>query len=326
MPSKGAPNMLPNVLPHADSDHIPVLADEVRELLAVRPGETVVDATFGAGGHSRLLAQDLAGRGKLVAIDRDPGAKSYFDRFKAAAGVEVRFLRGDFAVVLTQLAANGVGADAILLDLGISSMQVDRPERGFSYATDAPLDMRMDPSSETSAADVVNTWDERELVTIFRRYGEERYATPIARAIVRQRAERPFTRTGELVDTIKLAIPTPARFGEGHPAKRVFQALRIAVNDELGQLEAALPAALQMLRPGGRLAVISFHSLEDRIVKRFVAEQAKGCTCPPDFPVCVCGKEPTLRSLTRKPVRPGRHETDTNPRAASARLRVAVKA
>jgi len=317
--------MLPNVLPHADSDHIPVLADEVRELLAVRPGETVVDATFGAGGHSRLLAQDLVGRGKLVAIDRDPGAKSYFDRFKAAAGVEVRFLRGDFAVVLTQLAANGIGADAILLDLGISSMQVDRPERGFSYATDAPLDMRMDPSSETSAADVVNTWDERELATIFRRYGDERYATPIARAIVRQRAERPFTRTGELVDTIKLAIPTPARFGEGHPAKRVFQALRIAVNDELGQLEAGLPAALQMLRPGGRLAVISFHSLEDRIVKRFVAAQAKGCTCPPDFPVCVCGKEPTLRSLTRKPVRPGRHETDANPRAASARLRVAVK-
>ena len=326
MPSKGAPNMLPNVLPHADSDHIPVLADEVRELLAVRPGETVVDATFGAGGHARLLAQDLAGQGKLVAIDRDPGAKSYFDRFKAAAGVEVRFLRGDFAVVLTQLAANDIGADAILLDLGISSMQIDRPERGFSYATDAPLDMRMDPSSEASAAEIVNTWDERELATIFRRYGEERYAKAIARAIVRQRAEHPFARTGELVDTIKLAIPTPARFGEGHPAKRVFQALRIAVNDELGQLEAALPAALQMLRPGGRLAVISFHSLEDRIVKRFVAEQAKGCTCPPDFPVCVCGKEPTLRSLTRKPVRPGRHETDTNPRAASARLRVAVKA
>ena len=326
MPSKGAPNMLPNVLPHADSDHIPVLADEVRELLAVRPGETVVDATFGAGGHARLLAQDLAGRGKLVAIDRDPGAKPYFDRFKAAAGVEVRFLRGDFVVVLTQLAANDIGADAILLDLGISSMQVDRPERGFSYATDAPLDMRMDPSSEASAAEIVNTWDERELATIFRRYGEERYAKAIARAIVRQRAEHPFARTGELVDTIKLAIPTPARFGEGHPAKRVFQALRIAVNDELGQLEAALPAALQMLRPGGRLAVISFHSLEDRIVKRFVAEQAKGCTCPPDFPVCVCGKEPTLRSLTRKPVRPGKHETDTNPRAASARLRVAVKA
>jgi 16S rRNA (cytosine1402-N4)-methyltransferase len=313
-------------LPHTEADHVPVLADEVRELLAVRPGETVVDATFGAGGHARLLAEDLGGRGKLVAVDRDPGAKAYFDRLKAQAGVDVRFLRGDFAVVLTQLAANEVKADAILLDLGISSMQIDRPERGFSYATDAPLDMRMDPSSETTAAQIVNIRDERELVTIFRRYGEERFAAPIARAIVRRRSETPFTRTGELVDVIKLAIPTPARFGEGHPAKRVFQALRIAVNDELGQLEAALPAALEMLRPGGRLAVISFHSLEDRIVKRFFAEQAKGCTCPPEFPVCVCGKEPTLRLLTRKPVRPGARETDANPRAASARLRAAVKA
>src|SRR5690349_6368156 len=326
MPSKGAPNMLPNVLPHADSDHIPVLADEVRELLAVRPGETVVDATFGAGGHARLLAQDLAGRGKLVAIDRDPGAKSYFDRFKAAAGVEVRFLRGDFAVVLTQLAANGVKADAILLDLGISSMQVDRPERGFSYASDAPLDMRMDPSSELQAAAIVNTWDERELVSIFRRYGEERYAAPIARAIVRRRQDIPFTRTGELVDTIKLAIPTPARFGEGHPAKRVFQALRIAVNDELASLEAALPAALEMLRPGGRLAVISFHSLEDRIVKHFLRDRERGCTCPPDFPVCVCGHEPELRAIQRRPIRPTDAEIASNPRAASARLRAAVKA
>ena len=317
--------MLPNVLPHRAADHVPVLADEVRELLAVTPGETVVDATFGAGGHARLLAEDLGGRGKLVAIDRDPTAKGYFDRFKASAGVDVRFLRGDFAVVLAQLAANDVKADAILLDLGVSSMQVDRPERGFSYATDAPLDMRMDTSSETTAAEIVNTWDERELVTIFRRYGEERYASPIARAIVRRRTEKPFTRTGDLVDVIKLSIPTPARFGEGHPAKRVFQALRIAVNDELGQLEAALPAALEMLRPDGRLAVIAFHSLEDRIVKRFFAGQAKGCTCPPDFPVCVCGKEPALRLLTRKPVRPSSHETDVNPRAASARLRGAVK-
>ena len=318
--------MLPNVLPHTEADHVPVLVDRVRELLAVRPGETVVDATFGAGGHARLLAEDLAGQGKLVAIDRGPTAKSFFDRFRARAGVDVRFLRGDFAVVLAQLAANDVKADAILLDLGISSMQIDRPERGFSYATDAPLDMRMDPSSEPTAATIVNTWDERELVSIFRRYGEERYATPIARAIVRRRRETPFSRTAELVDVIKLAIPTPARFGEGHPAKRVFQALRIAVNDELASLEAALPAALEMLRPGGRLAVISFHSLEDRIVKRFVAAEAKGCTCPPDFPVCVCGKEPTLRSLTRKPVRPGAQETDVNPRAASARLRAAVKA
>jgi 16S rRNA (cytosine1402-N4)-methyltransferase len=227
--------------------------------------------------------------------------------------------------VLSQLAANDVRADAILLDLGVSSMQIDRPERGFSYATDAPLDMRMDPSSEPSAQDIVNTWDEKELVSIFRRYGEERYAGPIARAIVRRRAAAPLTRTGELVDTIKLAIPTPARFGEGHPAKRVFQALRIAVNDELAALEAALPAALTMLRPGGRLAVISFHSLEDRIVKQFIAGKAKGCTCPPEFPICVCGKEPELRALTRKPVRPSARETAENPRASSARLRAAVK-
>lgn len=317
--------MLPNVLHRSAADHVPVLAAEVRELLAVRPGETVVDATFGAGGHSRLLAADLSGDGKLVAIDRDPGAKPQFDRFRASAGVDVRFLRGDFSVVLSQLAANDVRADAILLDLGVSSMQIDQPERGFSYATDAPLDMRMDPSSEPSAQEIVNTWDERELASIFRRYGEERYAGPIARAIVRRRAATPFTRTGELVDTIKLAIPTPARFGEGHPAKRVFQALRIAVNDELGALETALPAVLTMLRPGGRLAVISFHSLEDRIVKRFIAEKAKGCTCPPEFPICVCGKEPELRPLTRKPVRPSAREIDANPRASSARLRVAVK-
>lgn len=318
--------MLPNVLQRSAADHTPVLADEVRELLAVQPGETIVDGTFGAGGHARLLAADLAGRGKLVAIDRDPTARQHFDRFKAAAGVDVRFLRGDFSLVLAQLAANDVRADAILLDLGVSSMQIDRPERGFSYATDAPLDMRMDPSSELTAAEIVNTWDEGELRTIFRRYGEERYATQIARAIVRRRRDRPFTRTGELVETIKTAIPTPARFGEGHPAKRVFQALRIAVNDELAALEAALPAAADMLRPGGRLAVISFHSLEDRIVKHFYRERAHGCTCPPDFPVCACGKQPDLRVVTRRPVRPSTEELEQNPRAASARLRVAVKA
>jgi 16S rRNA (cytosine1402-N4)-methyltransferase len=241
------------------------------------------------------------------------------------AGVDSRFLRGDFAIVLSQLAANEVLADAVLLDLGVSSMQIDRPERGFSYATDAPLDMRMDVSAELSAREVVNEWDEHALATIFRRYGEERYAQQIARAIVRRRTDGPITRTAELVDTIKAAIPTPARFGDGHPAKRVFQALRIAVNDELAALETALPAALAMLRPGGRLAVISFHSLEDRAVKRFFRERAKGCTCPPDFPVCVCGKEPELRILTRKPVRPSGRELDLNPRAASARLRAAVK-
>ena len=317
--------MLPNVLQTSASDHVPVLADEVRELLAVQPGQTVVDATFGAGGHSGLLAADLRPEGRLIAIDRDPSVRRHFDRFKASAGVSTRLLRGEFSLVLNQLAANDVEADAILLDLGVSSMQLDRPERGFSYAVDAPLDMRMDGTAELSARQLVNEADERDLALTFRRYGEERYARQIARAIVRRRAERPFERTGDLVDTIKQAIPTPARFGEGHPAKRVFQALRIAVNDELGSLEAALPAAVGMLRPGGRIAVIAFHSLEDRIVKRFFRELARGCTCPPEFPICNCGNEPVLRELTRRPVRPSSREVEANPRAASAKLRVAVK-
>jgi 16S rRNA (cytosine1402-N4)-methyltransferase len=236
-----------------------------------------------------------------------------------------RFLRGDFSVVLAQLADNGVEADAVLLDLGVSSMQIDRPERGFSYAVDAPLDMRMDPAAERSARELVNEASERELASILREYGEERYARQIAKAIVRRRKQQPFERTGELVETIRGAIPAPARFGDGHPAKRVFQALRIAVNDELGELEAALPAALELLRPGGRLAVISFHSLEDRIVKEFMREGERGCTCPPDFPVCVCGNEPILRAVSRRPIRPTADEVAQNPRAASAKLRVAVK-
>ena len=318
--------MLPNVLHRAASDHVPVLADEVRELLALEPGETVVDATFGAGGHSTLLAEDLRGDGRMIAIDRDPGARTYFDRFKTrAGGVQARFLRGEFSLVLNQLAANDVQADAILLDLGVSSMQLDRPERGFSYAVDAPLDMRMDTAAELSARELVNEADERELALIFKRFGEERYARPIARAIVRRRQERPFERTGELADTIKQAIPTPARFGDGHPARRVFQALRIAVNDELGAIEAALPAAVRMLRPGGRIAVISFHSLEDRIVKQFVREQARGCICPPDLPVCACGREPEAELVSRRAIAPTPGEVAANPRARSARLRVASK-
>ncbi|MGZ8715821.1 MAG: 16S rRNA (cytosine(1402)-N(4))-methyltransferase RsmH [Gaiellaceae bacterium] len=318
--------MLPNVLQPSATDHVPALAAEVRESLGVRPGETVIDATFGAGGHASLLVEDLQGRGKLIAIDRDPTVRTYFERLEKRTGINARLLRGDFGVVLPQLAANGVQADAILLDLGVSSMQLDRPERGFSYSVDAPLDMRMDSSQELDACAIVNEWQERDLVSIFRRYGEERYAKQIVKAIARRRKEQPFERTGELVDTIKSSIPAPARFGEGHPARRVFQALRIAVNDELGSLEAALPAALEMLRPGGRLAVISFHSLEDRIVKHFFREKERGCTCPPDFPVCVCGNEPELRAIERRPIRPSQSEVAANPRSASARLRAAIKA
>jgi 16S rRNA (cytosine1402-N4)-methyltransferase len=319
------PTLLQNASQPSRADHVPVLADEVRELLAVQPGETVIDATFGAGGHARLLCADLGGSGRFIAIDRDPDARAYFERFQRDCRVQSRFLRGEFSTVLGQLAQNGLEADAILLDLGISSMQVDRPERGFSYAVDAPLDMRMDPSEERSARELVNEADERELADIFRRLGEERFARPIARAIVRRRREAPFERTSELVDAIRGAIPAPRRFGDGHPAKRVFQALRIAVNDELGALERALPDALSIVRPGGRLAVISFHSLEDRIVKRFFAAEARGCVCPPELPVCVCGREPNVRLLTRKAVRPSPAEVAANVRSASARLRAVVK-
>jgi 16S rRNA (cytosine1402-N4)-methyltransferase len=301
------------------------VAYEVRELLAVHPGETAVDTTFGAGGHACLLAADLRGEGKLIAIDRDPAVRPYFESFRRRAGVQARLLHGDFADVLERLASNGVRADAVLFDLGVSSMQIDRPERGFSYAVDAPLDMRMDPTEEYSASDLVNEASAKELEKIFHRFGEERYAKSIARAIVERRRKGEITRTFELVETIRGAIPAPARFGDGHPARRVFQALRIAVNDELQSLADALPFALELLRPGGRLAVISFHSLEDRIAKRFLRAKEHGCICPPDFPICNCGREAELRPLARKAIRPSPRELALNPRAASARLRAAVK-
>jgi 16S rRNA (cytosine1402-N4)-methyltransferase len=316
--------MLPSVLP-TETDHVPVLADEVVSLVDPRPGETIVDATFGAGGHASLLAARLRGDGKLIAIDRDPTVAPFFERFRRETAAKTRLLHGEFSTVLEQLADNGVQADAILLDLGVSSMQLDRPERGFSYAVDAPLDMRMDPSAELSARELVNESPERELAEIFKTYGEERYARQIARAIVRRRAKEPFERTGDLVEVIKAAIPAPARFGEGHPAKRVFQALRIEVNDELGAVERALPAAERMLRPGGRLAVISFHSLEDRIVKQYLRNAEHGCTCPPDFPICTCGSSPTMRATPRRAVRPSAAEIARNPRAQSARLRVGTR-
>jgi len=306
-------------------EHVPVLASEVAELLDLQPGDTVVDGTFGAGGHAALLEPQLRGHGCYIAIDRDPEAERHFKRFAAGASADTRFIHGNFALVLRNLAATGLRADALVLDLGISSMQIDRPERGFSYAADAPLDMRMDPTGDPAAAEIVNEWDEREIAQLLRGYGEERFSRQIARAIVRRRAREPFARTGDLVDVIKAAIPTPSRFGQGHPAKRSFQALRIAVNDELESLSEGLDHALELLAPEGRMAVISFHSLEDRIVKRFIRNQARGCTCPPDFPICVCGHEPLLRTLTARAVVPSVDERCVNPRSASAKLRAAER-
>jgi 16S rRNA (cytosine1402-N4)-methyltransferase len=301
-----------------------VLAREVGTLLDVHPGELIVDCTFGAGGHSRVLARGLDGSGELVAIDRDPTTQPFVDALRATVGtgVRIRPMHGPFATCLRRLLDEGVQAGAVLMDLGMSSMQVDAPARGFSYMHDAPLDMRMDPSDETTAATLVNEWGERELAQIFSRYGEERFSRPIARAIVQERARTPFESTLQLVATIKRAIPTPSRFGHGHPAKRVFQALRIAVNDELGQLEDGLESALALCHPGGRVAVISFHSLEDRMVKQRFVASARGCICPPDLPVCGCGRTPEFRLVTNKAVRPSPDEVAVNPRAASARLRV----
>jgi 16S rRNA (cytosine1402-N4)-methyltransferase len=317
--------VLPNVLPSPSPDaHVPVLAHEVGALLDVHPGELIVDCTFGAGGHSRVLARDLDGTGQLVAIDRDPTTQPYVDALRATlgTGVQVRPMHGPFATCLRRLVDEGAQAGAVLMDLGMSSMQVDAPARGFSYMHDAPLDMRMDPSDEVTAATLVNEWSERDLAHIFNRYGEERFARQIARKIVQERKQERIETTLQLVGTVKRAIPTPSRFGHGHPAKRVFQALRIAVNDELGQLEDGLESALALCAPGGRVAVISFHSLEDRMVKQRFVKSAKGCICPPDLPVCGCGRTPEFRLVTSRAVRPNSEEIAENPRSASARLRV----
>jgi 16S rRNA (cytosine1402-N4)-methyltransferase len=307
------------------SEHVPVLAAEVIDLTAATNGETVVDCTFGGGGHARLLAERVSPDGLVIGIDRDPAAHSRFEDFAAEADCETRFIHEDFENALAELADEKLDADVILLDLGVSSFQIDSLERGFSYVYDAPLDMRMDPEQDFNATDLINGWDERRLSNIFDRYGEERYSRPIAREIVRRREVEPIETTEQLVDAIVSAIPTPARFGAGHPAKRVFQAVRIAVNDELGQLERALPLAWDALSIGGRMAVISFHSLEDRTTKRFFDDLAKGCICPPEFPICVCDREPQAEVVSRRAISPSEGEITNNPRARSSKLRVARK-
>jgi 16S rRNA (cytosine1402-N4)-methyltransferase len=305
--------------------HTPVLAGELIDLVDPQPGEVAVDCTVGGGGHARLIAERLGPAGTLIGIDRDPIAEERFAALAAEVPCETRFIRADFVTGLAELRDEHLHADLVYMDLGMSSMQVDTWARGFSYAYDAPLDMRMDPDQELTAAEVVNTWEERRLARLLREYGEERYAGQIARAVVRTRGRTPFASTQQLVDTIKTAVPIPAQFAGGHPAKRTFQALRIAVNDELTQLEQALPEAWEVLAPGGRLAAISFQSLEDRLVKRFLAARARGCICPPELPICVCGHEPEAELLTRRAVAPTPGEVAANPRSRSAHLRAARK-
>jgi 16S rRNA (cytosine1402-N4)-methyltransferase len=309
-------------LTYMPTEHLPVLANELVDLLAPQPGELAVDCTFGGGGHASLIADRIGPTGTLIAIDRDPVAEQRFEDFAATAPCQTRFIRSDYAAGLQALYGEGHRADMVYLDLGISSMQVDAWERGFSYSYDAPLDMRMDPEQEFSARDLVNEWPPSRIAEILRNYGEERHANGIARSIVRR---RPIDTTSELAAAVKAGMPPSARFGGGHPAKRTFQAIRIAVNEELESLDRALPLAWELLKPEGRLAAVSFHSLEDRRVKRFLADRAKGCICPPELPVCQCGREPEAELLTRRAISPGEAELARNPRSSSAHLRGAVK-
>ncbi len=302
-------------------EHKPVLLDKCIEVLSIHPEGTYVDGTLGRAGHSREIAKRLT-TGRLICIDRDLAAIEAAKRKLAPWRERVRLVHSNFAE-LENVLADVEGVDGMLFDLGVSSPQLDDPERGFSYMHDAPLDMRMDQTAPLTAREVVNAWSQEELRRILYDFGEERCAPAIARAIVKRRADRPIETTGELVEIIKSAMPPAALREKQHPAKRSFQAVRIAVNGELDALPPMLRAAVDKLRPGGRLAVITFHSLEDRIVKRTLRELAQGCTCPPGFPVCVCGKKPVVR--LGKPLTPTAAEVEENPRARSARLRTAEK-
>lgn len=306
--------------------HVSILLEPCLEALQIKPDGVYVDATTGGAGHSLRIAERLHDTGRLICIDRDDEAlENAKDRLKDV-WQRVTPVKSDFRDIDKVLEGQGLaGADGILFDLGVSSPQLDHAERGFSYMQDAPLDMRMDRQQKLTAYDVVNTWSREDIRHILFEYGEERYAPLIAAAIEREREKKPIETTLELVDIIRGAMPSKALREKQHPAKRSFQAIRIAVNDELGELPPMLDAAEKNLKPGGRLAVITFHSLEDRIVKKKLQELAQGCICPPEFPVCVCGRKPKVKLITRKPIVSGEEELAENPRARSAKLRVAEK-
>lgn len=305
--------------------HVSVLLQECLEGLNIRPEGIYVDGTLGGAGHSSRIAQRLT-TGRLIGIDRDPVALAAAGERLKPWKDRVTLVHSNFCEIKQVLSDLQIpGVDGILLDLGVSSPQLDDGQRGFSYMADAPLDMRMNGEDALTAREVVNTWPQEELKRILYTYGEERYAPQIAAAICRRREEAPIETTLELVDIIRSAMPAAALREKQHPAKRSFQAIRIAVNDELGSVEKVMADAIPLLNPGGRLAVITFHSLEDRIVKNAMAGAAKGCTCPPNFPVCVCGKKPQVKLISRKPIVSGAAELAENPRARSAKLRVCEK-
>lgn len=305
--------------------HVPVLLDACIQGLNIKPDGVYVDGTLGRAGHSREIAKRLT-TGLLIGIDRDLTAIDEAGQILAPYQDRVRLVHGNFADVCSILdQLNIQKADGMLFDLGVSSPQLDDGSRGFSYMTDAPLDMRMDKTAALSAYEVVNGWEEERIKKILYEYGEERYAPKIAAAIVRQRAVRPIATTLELVDVIRQAMPAAGLREKQHPAKRTFQAIRIAVNDELSAISEMLSGAADRLNPGGRLCVISFHSLEDRIVKNAFASREHGCTCPKDFPVCVCGFQQTLKTITKKPIVPDARELEINPRSRSAKLRIAER-
>ncbi|MBR0522549.1 MAG: 16S rRNA (cytosine(1402)-N(4))-methyltransferase RsmH [Firmicutes bacterium] len=306
--------------------HVPVLYDEVLKGLDMKPGGVFVDGTLGGGGHSLGVAQQIGDGGTLIGIDRDKDAIAAATERLAGCGCRKFFVQSNYSdvrAVLTQLGIDKV--DGALLDLGVSSFQLDNEERGFSYMHDAPLDMRMNRDDGFTAEDLVNTYSREDLTRIIRDYGEERWAARIAEFIVKARQEAPLKTTFQLVEAIKKAIPASARREGPHPAKRTFQAIRIEVNDELGQLKDAVADFTDILAPGGRLAIISFHSLEDRIVKEYFQKRLDPCICPPDFPVCVCGRKADIKKVTRKPVTASGRELEENPRARSAKLRVIEK-
>lgn len=306
--------------------HEPVMLNQCIDGLNIKQDGIYADGTLGGGGHSSAICDSLSSEGTLIGIDTDKDALKAAGEKLQDKQCRIHLINSNYADIKDVLADLEIEKiDGALLDLGVSSFQLDNPERGFSYMNDAPLDMRMDQEGATTARDVVNTYSKKELASVISRYGEERWASRIADFITRARADKPIERTGELVDIIKAAVPASARRTGPHPAKRTFQAIRIEVNDELGQLERAVENFCDVLAPGGRLCIITFHSLEDRIVKEIFNRRANPCTCPKEFPVCVCGKKADIRKITTKPILPSSEEVEANPRARSAKLRIAEK-